>query len=184
VEYDFKTFTFTEGEHKDRAEGMCIMEAVAYVAGEPHSDMPACASPVLSKFMQGLNDKILNDDMRRDWLGPFVFRLAGTVAAEHEQRRWIRICEFGYRFARSYKTPEPDPCQSGAEWWIRRNVVVAYHHGGTDVGLDAIYEVGRWTAIVANIQQSWPRVCRFISRLIRVTEIREVVPRRKEPTHA
>jgi hypothetical protein len=30
-----------------------VMEAVAYVAGEPHSDSPACASPVLRPGVRG-----------------------------------------------------------------------------------------------------------------------------------
>ena len=38
MNYDFRTFTFGVGGHASREEGMCFMEAVAYVAGEEHSD--------------------------------------------------------------------------------------------------------------------------------------------------
>ena len=38
------------GGHKSADDGMCLMEAVAYVAGEPHSDSPACASPILASI--------------------------------------------------------------------------------------------------------------------------------------
>ena len=39
--------TLSSGGHGGIDEGMCVMEAVAYVAGEPWSDAPACACPVI-----------------------------------------------------------------------------------------------------------------------------------------
>ena len=41
--------TLTDGE-------MCVMEAVAYVAGERWSDAPQCACPVITSFMVSWND--------------------------------------------------------------------------------------------------------------------------------
>lgn len=32
--FDFKTFNFGAGQHMTREDGMCVMEAVAYVAGD------------------------------------------------------------------------------------------------------------------------------------------------------
>jgi hypothetical protein len=32
-----------QGSHTAREYGMCAMEAVAWLAGEPHSDTPTCA---------------------------------------------------------------------------------------------------------------------------------------------
>ena len=43
---DIEALVLQKGAHRSAAEGMCIMEAVAYVAGEPFSDHPSCASPV------------------------------------------------------------------------------------------------------------------------------------------
>jgi hypothetical protein len=90
-EYDFRSFTFGTGSHKTRQEGMCVMEAVAYVAGESHSDHPKCACPVISAFLRSWNDSIPEDDRRRELLSPFVFRLPGTKATpEIElQRSWM-----------------------------------------------------------------------------------------------
>ena len=34
----------------------CVMEAVAFVAGEEWSDHPVCACPVISAFMRAWND--------------------------------------------------------------------------------------------------------------------------------
>ena len=41
------------GAHDDPADmQFCALEAVAYVAGEPWSDHPKCACPVLGAFMR------------------------------------------------------------------------------------------------------------------------------------
>jgi hypothetical protein len=50
------TYTLTYGPHETREDGLCLMEAVAYLAGEPHTDAPACACPVLTKYAVRLND--------------------------------------------------------------------------------------------------------------------------------
>lgn len=52
-----------KGAHSTRDEGVCLMEAVAFVAGEPHTDHPVCASPVLGAFGRSLND-VLSDETR------------------------------------------------------------------------------------------------------------------------
>lgn len=36
-----------EGSHEARERGVCAMEAVAWLAGEKHSDAPRCACPVI-----------------------------------------------------------------------------------------------------------------------------------------
>jgi hypothetical protein len=68
-------------------EMMCAMEAVAFVAGEPWSDTPECASPVIGAFMRNWNDS-LPDDERTELLLPLIPRLVGTRGSEDlEQRR-------------------------------------------------------------------------------------------------
>lgn len=75
-----------KGAHPDHND-MCVTEAVAFVAGEPWSDSPACASPVISAFLRAWNDSL--DDARRDaLLRPFIPRLIGTAgSADTESRR-------------------------------------------------------------------------------------------------
>ena len=86
--FDFKTFKFGAGAHPSRDKGMCVMEAVAYVAGEPHSDHPACACPIISAFLRSWNDGLSTDKDRQRLLGGFVFRLVATKAsAEIELKR-------------------------------------------------------------------------------------------------
>jgi hypothetical protein len=92
--YDWKTFTFGTGMHDNREDGMCLMEAVAYVAGEDHSDHPACASPVISSFLRGWNDRIKDDSRRTELLSEFVWRLPGTATADkdiEDRRAWMAL---------------------------------------------------------------------------------------------
>ncbi len=80
--------TLLKGSHPAN-DGMCAMEAVAYLAGEPHSDAPACASPVLAAFMRRWNDDL--DDEGRQRLKPYLPRLVGTraSAAVEDRRAWM-----------------------------------------------------------------------------------------------
>lgn len=68
----------------------CVMEAVAYVAGEPWSDKPRCTGRVLTQVMIWWNDKLPSDEERTRLLSPFIARLVGTRSTEQvEDRRVI-----------------------------------------------------------------------------------------------
>jgi hypothetical protein len=78
----------TKGDHGSRDEGVCLMEAVAWIAGEEHSDHPPCVSPVLGAFGRAWNDGLPNDETRTALLKPFIPQLLGTKAdADTEIRR-------------------------------------------------------------------------------------------------
>ena len=66
------------GPHSDASQGMCVMEAVAYVAGEQHSDSPHCTSPTIAAFLRSWNDSIRTNADRTLLLGGLVTRLVGT----------------------------------------------------------------------------------------------------------
>jgi hypothetical protein len=69
-------------------DGMCVMEAVAFVAGEPHSDHPVCASEVVGAFLRSWNDALPDDESRTRLLRPLVARLVdsrGTPAMEQQR---------------------------------------------------------------------------------------------------
>lgn len=57
--------TLLKGKH-DRGQGMCAMEAAAYLAGEPHSDHPKCVSPVIATFLRNWNDGLPDDQRQMD----------------------------------------------------------------------------------------------------------------------
>lgn len=49
---DLDNLTLGTGNHSSIEAGVCVMEAVAYVAGEPWSDHPKCASKTASDFLR------------------------------------------------------------------------------------------------------------------------------------
>jgi hypothetical protein len=80
------------GSHSAPSNGLveaCVMEAVAYVAGEPFSDHPECASPVITSFLVSWNDSLNDDD--RQMLKPYIPRLVGTrtTKRDEEVRAWM-----------------------------------------------------------------------------------------------
>jgi hypothetical protein len=79
------TITLACGAHEDRSNGLCLLEAVAWFAGESHSDHPACVSPVLAAYGRGLND-VLGDDSRR-LLIPFIPAMSRTAGDGLDEAR-------------------------------------------------------------------------------------------------
>lgn len=76
------------GAHKHRRDGVCLMEAVAWFAGRPHSDAPQCVSPALRLFGVRLNDALPHD--RRQQLIPLIPALIGTAGDGHDDTRgWM-----------------------------------------------------------------------------------------------
>jgi hypothetical protein len=82
---DLPFSTLSKGGHRPEDGAGCLLEAVAYVAGEPWSDRPACASPVLITYGQRLND-VLPDDLRQQLI-PFIPRIVGTAGDGKDERR-------------------------------------------------------------------------------------------------
>ena len=82
------TLVLTKGNHTSREQGVCFMEAVAWMAGTSHSDHPACVSPVLGAFLRRWNDDL--DDKSRQKLKPYIHRVIGTAGdRKDEVRGWM-----------------------------------------------------------------------------------------------
>ena len=77
-------FLLAHGSHKSPDEGLCLLEAVAYVAGEPHSARPACCCPILGRIGRALNDRW--GDYERQRLAPLIPQLIGTRSTRAVQR--------------------------------------------------------------------------------------------------
>jgi hypothetical protein len=75
-----------QGSHEPDST-FCVMEAVAYVAGEPWSDSPACACPVISAFLRSWNDALLTDADRDRLLKGLVPKLVGTKASKAVEKK-------------------------------------------------------------------------------------------------
>lgn len=85
---DLDALALAKGSHPAN-DGLCVMEAVAFVAGEPHSDSPTCACPVVGTFLRYWNDGL--DDAARQRLKVFVPRLVGSKASKavEVRRAWL-----------------------------------------------------------------------------------------------
>lgn len=80
------------GEHETPAAGMCLTEAVAWIAGEPHSDEPECCCRVLTAFGREWNDGMRSDE-ERSMLLKWVPQLVGTRASEQVERRRAEMAQ-------------------------------------------------------------------------------------------
>ena len=88
---DLETITFARGAHGPGVE-MCVMECVAYIAGEPWSDAPQCVSPVIAAFARSWYDA-LDEPPSTQLLRPLVREMIGTrtTAEDEETRTWMAI---------------------------------------------------------------------------------------------
>lgn len=80
------------GSHDPNDEQrMCVMEAVAFLAGEKWSDHPACASRIVGTFLRSWND-VLPDDQRQE-LRQYIPRLVGSAGTpeQEERRSWMAL---------------------------------------------------------------------------------------------
>jgi hypothetical protein len=93
MQIEIETLRLRSGGHRSPEDGMCVMEAVAYVAGEPHSDHPECACPIISAFLRRWNDDL--DDEGRQKLKPYIRKLVGTRSTKAiEQKRGLLVADW------------------------------------------------------------------------------------------
>jgi hypothetical protein len=79
IDINLDNIRLARGSHSKREQGVCLMEAVAWFAGEKHSDHPKCVDPALAAYGRALNDHLRDDD--RQLLKPLIPRLVGTVGS-------------------------------------------------------------------------------------------------------
>ena len=81
------------GSHSPNST-FCVMEAVAFVAGETWSDSPECACPVISVFLRSWNDALPSDEDRDRLLKPLVPLLVGTRNKTLEEKRALMAADW------------------------------------------------------------------------------------------
>jgi len=85
-----------KGAHKASEAGMCALEAVAWLAEEPHSDSPQCACPVIASFVRRLNDIMTNGERKE--LVPLLQGIIGTKgSSELERKRGFACADWAVR---------------------------------------------------------------------------------------
>lgn len=78
------------GAHETPQEGVCVNELTAWIAGEKHGHSPECASPVVARFLMGLNDRMPDDVRQR--LAPYAVRQIGTRGTPEQERERGFLC--------------------------------------------------------------------------------------------
>jgi len=73
---DYQSLKLCRGLGQEPESGLCVMQTVAWFAGEPLSDHPECASRVLTNFAVVVNDGL--EDQPRQQLRKLVVALAGS----------------------------------------------------------------------------------------------------------
>jgi hypothetical protein len=85
---DLTAITLESGAHASVADGVCLLEAVAWVAGERHSDHPSCVCPVLGAFGRSWNDSL--DENTRQRLKAYIPRMISTSSdGRSDERAWM-----------------------------------------------------------------------------------------------
>lgn len=75
---------------------MCLMETVAYLAGEPHTDRPHCADTSIARVAMKIND-CCTDELRQELLQDLPLRIIGTRSLEFENQR-LEMLEQIFRY--------------------------------------------------------------------------------------
>ena len=85
------TLVLKSGAHKSVDEGMCFMEAVAWLRGQSFTDHPACVANTIGSAGRALNDAIPDEAQRTALLLPLIPVVVGTAttAADEITRAWL-----------------------------------------------------------------------------------------------
>jgi hypothetical protein len=85
-----QTVRLSRGRHQGPDQGACVMELASMLAGEPFSDHPSSACPVIGAFLRAYNDG-LPDDRRQD-LYEYAAKVVGTASGRKVRRARARMC--------------------------------------------------------------------------------------------
>jgi hypothetical protein len=90
---EIQALSLASGSHNEDQDAYCVMEAVAYVAGESWSDHPECACPTLTSFMVSWNDGLPSDTERDRLLKPLIPQLVNTRVSDAvaERRSYLAL---------------------------------------------------------------------------------------------
>jgi hypothetical protein len=127
----FEQLSLKAGAHSPDST-FCVMEAVAYVAGEKWTDSPKCACPIISAFLRSWNDVLPTDAERDRLLKPLIPRLVNTRNKALEKKRSIMA----------------------ADWLIRTHTVAWLRLAGLEKQADSLANLPEITAFA-----QFPSIC-------------------------
>lgn len=86
----YQSVKLARGKHSSPSEEVCVMELASMLAGEPFSDHPRSACPVIGAFLRTYNDR-LDDHWRQD-LYEHAAKVVGTRSTRTVERRRAQMC--------------------------------------------------------------------------------------------
>jgi hypothetical protein len=91
IDFNKYEIKLERGPHASPTVGLCLMECVAYIMGEKHSDTPDCSDPICGFYGILINDHTVSS--QRKQLIKYVFRLAGSKNPELERQRMYMVLD-------------------------------------------------------------------------------------------
>lgn len=134
---NYQTVKLSKGKHISPEDGACVMELASMLAGEPFSDHPACACPVIGSFLRAYNDSL--DDTRRQDLYAYASKIVGSRSTSAVQRaRAERLATWELELRRRRWTRRMLPERL-------RNVGLRRRHALDAVGTHAVHALRKHT---------------------------------------
>jgi len=124
---DLDTLVLDADSHDPGSDRMCVMEAVAMLAGEEWSDHPQCASPVIGAFLRSWNDSLPDAD--RQQLKQYIPRLINSRGTDDQEveRSWLAT-DWLVRVPVSYTPPRAHESDSSlvCRFLLEKNNTTSY----------------------------------------------------------
>ncbi len=99
----YQTIKLSKGKHASPEDGACVMELASMLAGEPFTDHPASACPVIGSFLRSYNDSV--DERRRQSLYAYASKVVGSRGGQRVQEaRAERLAEWADEVLRTRRT--------------------------------------------------------------------------------
>ena len=131
----YQTVKLSKGKHISPEDGACVMELASMLAGEPFSDHPRCACPVVGSFLRAYNDSV--DDGRRQDLYAYAAQIVGSRSTAAVQRaRGERLAEWELELRRRRLARRLLPGRL-------RNIGLRPRSALDAVGTHAVHAIGR-----------------------------------------
>jgi hypothetical protein len=127
------------------------MEWLAYLAGEPHTDRPACVDPILRRFAIALNDNLGDEDRQR--LRPYLARCIGTAGDARGNERMRLLRESVRGLTRTYPRLTTELDLAG---WVASELAI---RGRVDEALDLFDRMLPKELIRVPVAEDADRVC-------------------------
>jgi hypothetical protein len=127
------------------------MEWLSYLAGELHTDKPACVDPILRRFAIALNDNLDDEDRQR--LRPYLARCIGTAGDGRSNERLRLLREALRGLTRTYPRLTTELDLAG---WVASELAI---RGRVDEALDLFDRMLPKELIRVPVAEDADRVC-------------------------